>query len=66
MLNLYDFRRLLQALMSSMEGSPLYQPEREYEISDLSEQEQAQVHGLFLVQFQYHLIDGQQFVGQQC
>ena len=45
MLNLYDFWRLLLALMSSMERSHIYQPERKDEISDLSEQEEARVHG---------------------
>ena len=45
MLNLYDFRRLLLALMSSMERSHIYQPDREDEISNLSEQEEARVHG---------------------
>ena len=67
MVNLYDCRQLLLALMSSMgERSHIYQPERENEISDLSEQEQGRVHGLFLAQFQHHLIDGQQFARQQC
>ena len=48
-----------------MERSHLYQPGREDEISDLSEQEQERVRGLFLVQFHHHLIDGQQFARQQ-
>ena len=45
MLNLYDFRRLLLALMSSMERSHIYQCLKVNEISDLSEQEEARVHG---------------------